>query len=60
MEYTEEEAEAMFDEMLDDCYEAVKIGNSIFYASQILKNCDPIAYNIGVYEYIDYMKEEED
>ena len=60
MEMTEQEMEEQFDEMLDDCYEAVKIGNSIFYPSQILKNCDPIAYNIGVYEYFDFMEAEKE
>ena len=35
-----------FDEMLDECYPVVKIGELTFYPSQILKECDPIAYRI--------------
>ncbi len=58
MLYTESEIEERFDEMLDECYPVVKIGELTFYPSQILKNCDPIAYNIGVSEYMDM--EEED
>jgi hypothetical protein len=58
MLYTESEIEEQFDEMLDECYPVVKIGELTFYPSQILKNCDPIAYNIGVSEYMDM--EEED
>ena len=45
--------EEMFDEMLDEVYPVVKIGELTFYPSQILKECDPIAYRIGVSEYED-------
>jgi len=45
--------EEMFDEMLDDVYPVVKIGDVTFYPSQILKQCDPIAYRIAVSEYED-------
>ncbi len=45
--------EDMFDEMLDETYPVVKIGELTFYPSQILKECDPIAYRIGVSEYED-------
>lgn len=48
-----------FDEMLDECYAPMKIGDMIFYASDILYCCDPLAYRIGVQEMIDYMEEEE-
>ena len=53
---TEEE---MFDEMLDECYPVVKIGELTFYPSQILKECDPIAYRIGVSEYEDMVDEDQ-
>ena len=45
--------EEMFDEMLDEVYPVVKIGDATFYPSQILKQCDPIAYRIAVSEYED-------
>jgi hypothetical protein len=51
------EIEESFKEMLDDCYPVVKIGYSEFYASDILKNCDPIAYRIGLSEHEDYLAE---
>ena len=44
------ELEEMFDQMLDECYPVVKIGEMTFYPSQILKECDPIAYQVGVHE----------
>jgi hypothetical protein len=39
--------EEMFDEMLDELYPVYKIGELTFYPSQILKDCDPIAYRIS-------------
>jgi len=57
MLYTETELEQQFDEMLDECYPVVKIGYMEFYPSQILKNCDPIAYQISVSEYEDGLED---
>jgi hypothetical protein len=48
--------EEMFDEMLDEIYPVVIMGELTFYPSQILKNCDPIAYRIAMSE----MEEDED
>jgi hypothetical protein len=45
--------EEMFDEMLDELYPVYKIGELTFYPSQILKDCDPIAYRIGLSEWED-------
>jgi len=44
----------MVNDLLDEQGE-VTIGNLTFYPSQILKQCDPIAYRITVNEYIDNM-----
>jgi len=49
-----------FDQMLDDCYPAFTIGSMTFYPSQILFDCDPIAYQISVDEFDDYNQENED
>jgi hypothetical protein len=48
-----------FDQALDDMYPDVKIGYSTFTASDILFNCDPIAYQIGLQEHEDYLAEME-
>jgi hypothetical protein len=32
--------------MIDDCNDVIKIGNLTFYPSQVLKDCDPIAYKM--------------
>ena len=36
-----------YDELLDQLYPEVKIGYSTFLASTILKELDPIAYEVG-------------
>lgn len=43
-------SEEDFDEFLDETYPVYKIGVDTFYPSQILKNCDPIAYRIALSE----------
>jgi hypothetical protein len=51
----------LFDEMLDDCYPVYEMGNAVFYPSQILKDCDPIAYNEALLDFEDnYLKDNAD
>lgn len=52
------EVEAHYDDILDDDYEEVNIGGCIFTPSQILRCCDPIAYNMGMQDYISYRLED--
>jgi hypothetical protein len=51
--------EEMFDEWLDDVYPTYEIAGVSLYPSQILKNCDPIAYRVALAD-IDYEEEEDD
>jgi hypothetical protein len=44
--------EIMHDEMLDDVYEPYVMGELTFYPSDILKDCDTIAYNMSIRDYI--------
>ena len=37
-----------YDDILDECYPSYTIGCCEFYASQVLKECDPIAYRCGI------------
>ena len=55
---SESEAYDNYDEFLDECYPVVKIGYSEFYASDVLKGCDPISYRIGFADYVDSLAEE--
>ena len=69
-EYTCDDAQ--FDEFLDDAEQTVYICGMEFYPSDILKNCDPIAYRCaksdyeanfdlnGIPEYNDLIKELDD
>ncbi len=54
---TEEEGMDMYDEMLDECYPGLNVAGYTFYASTILKKCDPIAYRVGFSEYADQLAE---
>lgn len=47
------------DQMLDECYPSFMIGEMTFYPSDILYNCDPIAYAISASEYEDNLEENE-
>jgi hypothetical protein len=49
--------EEMFDDWLDDVYPTYQIAGVTLYPSQMLKNCDPIAYRIALSEWDD--REEE-
>jgi len=38
----------MFEELLDECYPEVKVGCCVFSPSQVMKELDPVCFNIGV------------
>ena len=52
------EALKLYDDMLDECYPTYNINGMEFFASDILKECDPIAYRVGFSEYADTLAEE--
>lgn len=49
-----------YDDMLDSCYPSVKIGAFEFSASDVLFELDPIAYRIGLDEWLLYLEEEDE
>lgn len=49
------ELEQQYCDMLDEVYPPYLIGSSEFYASTILKECDPIMYKEGLADFIDSM-----
>lgn len=51
------EIKTMFDEMLDESYPVVEMGTLKFYPSQILRECDPIAYNEALLDFEDAIME---
>lgn len=48
-----ESVEENYDDLIDDGYETFKIGYCEFTASEILKNCDPVAYRCGIDDFVD-------
>ncbi len=52
------DGEDLFEEILDECYEEVKIGYSTFSPSQIVKELDPTAFRIGAQENLDSLAED--
>jgi hypothetical protein len=58
--FSEDELEEMFDEMLDETGEPARVGSLQFSPSEVLHNCDPIAYRIALDEYVDFLQESED
>ena len=54
------EIKTMFDEMLDESYPVVEMGTLKFYPSQILRECDPIAYNEALLDFEDAIRENEE
>ena len=46
-----ESSESEFDDFLDECYESVTVAGMEFYASDILKSCDPVAYRCAKNDY---------
>lgn len=42
-----------YDEMLDDCYEIIRIGTMEYCPSNVLREVDPIAYRCGFNDWLD-------
>ena len=52
------DGEELFEELLDECYPEIKIGNLTFTPSYALKNLDPVAFRCGVSENLDSLTED--
>ena len=57
---SEWEIEEQYKEMLDECYPAYNFNGMEYLPSAILRNCDPIAYRIGLSEFTDVLLEEQE
>ena len=55
---SEYDLEQMYSDMLDDCYGTVEVAGITFDASSVLKECDPIAYRVGMNDYADSLMED--
>lgn len=45
--------EESYDDVLDDMYPPYEIGCCTFYASSVLRQLDPVAYNCGIDDFVD-------
>ena len=52
------DGEEMFEELLDECYPEVKVGCCTFSPSQVMKELDPVCFEIGVTENLDSLVED--
>lgn len=57
---TQSEAQEMFNEMLDECYEEIRFGEMSYLPSDVLESTDPIAHRCGVNDYIDALCQDGD
>ena len=55
---SEHEAYEMYDEMLDETQECIKVGGVERDYSYVLKNVDPIMYRCGFSDYISHLEED--
>jgi hypothetical protein len=48
-----------FEQMIDECYgETVKVGWMDLFTTHVMKEMDPISYNMGMSEYIDNLRDD--
>jgi len=52
------DGDEMFEELLDECCEEVKIGCCTFSPSQIMKELDPVAFRVGCQENLAQLAED--
>ncbi len=52
------DGEEMYEDLLDECYPEVRIGSSFFSPSRIIKELDPVCFNMGVTEHLDSLVED--
>jgi hypothetical protein len=50
--------EALFDEVLDECYPEIELGCCSWSPSHVMSELDPTAYRIGTQEHIDSLVED--
>lgn len=50
----------LYDQMLDELNDEIRIGSLRYTPSDVLKAVDPIAYEQGFYDYLDYLIKEDE
>jgi hypothetical protein len=57
-EMSDDELKEQYDELLDEIYGEVKLGNLTFSPSRIIRELDPVAYRTGLNDYEDSLRDE--
>lgn len=57
-EMSDDDLKEQYDELLDEIYGEVKLGNLTFSPSRIIRELDPIAYRTGLNDYEDSLRDE--
>lgn len=52
------DGEEMFEELLDECYPEVKIGEVVYNPSQVLKKVDPLYFQMGASENLQHLADD--
>jgi hypothetical protein len=52
------DGDEMFEELLDECYPEVNVGCCTFSPSQVMKELDPVCFDIGAKENLDSLAED--
>ena len=55
--YSDKQIEEMYCEALDE-QGLISIGTLQYAPSEVLRNCDPIAYRVGLSDFEDFLSEE--
>lgn len=58
-DFTRDQVE-QYNDMLNECYPPCEIGSMEFDPSDVLLECDPVAYRCGLIDYIDSIEQEEE
>ena len=57
-EMSDDDLKEQYDELLDEIYGEVKLGNLTFSPSRIIRELDPVAYRTGLNDYEDSLRDE--
>lgn len=52
------DGEEMYEELLDECYPEVKVGELVYSTSQIIKELDPLYFQMGANENLQHLAED--
>ena len=58
--YDDADMHERYDEWLNDLYGEINIGHSVFEPAEILKELEPITYNVGFSDYLSFASEDGD